>query len=452
MELDQAIQVAIRLETVFPTGPAFGVACLACVHAEWPERLRAFSSLKEVADACTTANETVTTPYLMAQKHLSLNPSVTKFLIGKRANSYTQVVKLTIKVATAGYVYKFNVIEDDGTVTPITRTVPGSSTTTAEATAIAALITAILSGNAAASSAVITTTMTVGRFVRFTGLPDPSVISFEDTTADPGIVADLQALEDASALDDSLSFFAWAFDRTGKAESVAAQAHVEATKRVALYQTIDTTTVGDSNVTTDVGSTLKDSLYRQCAVIAGLGDDFRTSAILGLILPLPVGSWSLAWKGLPGIVVDKMLSGIASTIEGKNVSTYRKIGSGPAVWEGKVPDGNFLDTIMGQLHLESDLKIAVYGEEVTRKKIPFTDAGIAILANRCTAVLHDYTAQGPDDLKLLAASPAPTVTPPKAADISSANKAARLLDPGIKFTATLAGAIHRAKIEGTIGV
>jgi hypothetical protein len=66
--------------------------------------------------------------------------------------------------------------------------------------------------------------------------------------------------------------------------------------------------------------------------------------------------------------------------------------------------------------------------------------------------LADRTASGPDDLKFLASDPAPIVTPPLASDVSPSNKAARILDPPISFTAKIAGAIHRAKIAGTIGV
>ena len=52
---------------------------------------------------------------------------------------------------------------------------------------------------------------------------------------------------------------------------------------------------------------------------------------------------------------------------------------------------------------------------------------------------------------ILAADPAPTVTVPKVADVSAADKTARLL-PDMKFTGTLAGAIHKVTITGVVSV
>jgi len=52
---------------------------------------------------------------------------------------------------------------------------------------------------------------------------------------------------------------------------------------------------------------------------------------------------------------------------------------------------------------------------------------------------------------ILAADPAPTVSVPRAADVSMIDKAARLL-PDVKFEATLAGAIHKVIVNGTVSV
>ena len=64
-------------------------------------------------------------------------------------------------------------------------------------------------------------------------------------------------------------------------------------------------------------------------------------------------------------------------------------------------------------------------------KVPFTDAGIALVETAVRGVLQEGVAVG-----LLSPDPAPAVTVPKAADVSAEDKAARLL-PDVKFTATL---------------
>ena len=76
----------------------------------------------------------------------------------------------------------------------------------------------------------------------------------------------------------------------------------------------------------------------------------------------------------------------------------------------------------------------------------FTDSGIGTILNLITAQLKEGVSKG-----FLAGDPAPTVTVPKAAAVDPADKAARTL-PGVKFQATLAGAIHRVVISGTLSV
>jgi hypothetical protein len=51
----------------------------------------------------------------------------------------------------------------------------------------------------------------------------------------------------------------------------------------------------------------------------------------------------------------------------------------------------------------------------------------------------------------LSSDPAPEVTAPAVADVDSITKAGRIL-PDVKFTATLAGAIHNLEISGTLSV
>ena len=50
---------------------------------------------------------------------------------------------------------------------------------------------------------------------------------------------------------------------------------------------------------------------------------------------------------------------------------------------------------------------------------------------------------------ILAADPAFTVTAPAVADVSAGDKTARTL-PDVDFDATLAGAIHKVEISGTV--
>lgn len=90
---------------------------------------------------------------------------------------------------------------------------------------------------------------------------------------------------------------------------------------------------------------------------------------------------------------------------------------------------------------------------INREKLPYTDAGIALVEGVLNKVLKlgqdrggitptEYDDDGNRNLGY-------TITVPKAANISANKKAQRVLDD-VKFTARLAGAIHAVNINGSL--
>jgi hypothetical protein len=90
------------------------------------------------------------------------------------------------------------------------------------------------------------------------------------------------------------------------------------------------------------------------------------------------------------------------------------------------------------------LEIRIFALLINNQKIPYTDLGIDLIKSTIAAVLEDGIRAGG-----LAASPAPTVTAPAAADVDAITKATRVL-PDVTFGATLAGAIHQLEIAGNL--
>jgi hypothetical protein len=84
------------------------------------------------------------------------------------------------------------------------------------------------------------------------------------------------------------------------------------------------------------------------------------------------------------------------------------------------------------------------------EKIPYTDAGGDIIENKIREILdegveNDFIAADADGVGQYA------ITVPDVADISSADKLARLFS-GVSFTATLAGAVNKIAISGNLSV
>ena len=86
----------------------------------------------------------------------------------------------------------------------------------------------------------------------------------------------------------------------------------------------------------------------------------------------------------------------------------------------------------------------IFNALVTSKKIPYTDAGVGIVVGLIDAVLaYCYKKQLIDS--------GWSVDAPKVADISTIDRAARLL-PDVTFQARMQGAIHEITIAGTVSV
>jgi hypothetical protein len=200
--------------------------------------------------------------------------------------------------------------------------------------------------------------------------------------------------------------------------------------------------------TTDIASTFSDLNYDRTVVIAHfpLADDFIDAGWLGRMLPEDPGSATYKFKTITGCAADNLTSTQANYAKGKNANTYETVGGVAMMAEGVVSSGEYIDIITGVDWLQARIEERVFSKLVNLNKIPFTDAGVAIIENEIRAQLNEGVRVG-----LLAADPAFTVTVPKVADVSPADKAARYL-PNITFVATLAGAVHKTQIRGTVSI
>jgi hypothetical protein len=92
---------------------------------------------------------------------------------------------------------------------------------------------------------------------------------------------------------------------------------------------------------------------------------------------------------------------------------------------------------------------AVFRLLATNPKIPYTDAGIAMVVAEVDKVLKQAFKQG-----IIAdenGEPLYTITVPKRADIPANTKAQRILSD-IEWTATIAGAVEKVEIKGTLAI
>lgn len=443
--MTDSVVVNVSLSAATPTVEGFGTPLVMAqdTPAGWgADLVRAYTS----QDGMVTDGFAVTHPaYIAVGVAFEQSPAPPEVKVGKRANKTTQAIHLTILTAIALDVVELTVDGAD-----ISYTVPssGSPTTSTVATAVAALIDALPNVAATATGAVIACTATTGAGTLIRYQDWTSNILLTDVSADPGIAADLAAVN----LFDS-DWYGLTLDSPSKAEILAAAPFAEANKRLMLQQTSD----GDCenpSVTTDVMSEVVASSYRYTGVIYNRND---TQAFAGLALqakrfaqtPTP-GSDTYAANNLAGVKADNLPEGAIDAIETKKGMTYfsddglvcTHAGEG-----GNVGSGDWLDNVRFvdwlAVNMRADVKSALYTSANTGTKLPMTDVGL----DKVGSLVRNRLQMGVDAGGL--ADGSITVTVPKAASIDPVTKGKRRVT-GISWSAELANAIQGAAIGGTL--
>jgi len=233
-------------------------------------------------------------------------------------------------------------------------------------------------------------------------------------------------------------------DRT-KAIIVAVAAWTEA-KRKLFFSCSDEAAVLTS-AADDVASTLKAAAYDRTSYLWSADEaKFPECAWVGLQIPKDAGSSTWKFKTLAGITRDVLNATQQNYALGKNANIYITLGGVNITMDGKMASGEWIDIMHGVDWLQARLEERIYGALVNSEKIPYTDAGVSIIESQIRAQLREGIRKG-----LLAENPAPTVSVPLVADISSQDKINRYL-PDVTFFAYLQGAIHKIAIRGVVTI
>jgi hypothetical protein len=210
----------------------------------------------------------------------------------------------------------------------------------------------------------------------------------------------------------------------------------------------------DSGSTTDIAAVLDTAERERTAVIFNEdNDDYIDGCWMGKGLPYAPGSITYKFKTLSGPAASTTLTGTErQNILNKNCNLYSYIAGVNMMEEGTMASGEFIDIIIGIDYIRARMAENIFGKLVNAKKIPYTDAGIAIIEAEIRAVLENaikigIVARAPEEFE----GKDYVVEAPKVADISDNDKANRLL-PDVTWQARLAGAIHKVIVVGHVQV
>lgn len=452
MSLSDIANVSITSATVGVTAQGFGEPMVLSYNATFPERARSYSDL---ADMVTDGFATTDPEYLAASALMAQATKVESWTIGKGALPPTQVYKISAKTATAGQEYGLRIGADAISVTA------GSGTFASNDEIITDLNAAIQAADGYATNGY-TSAVAGGAGVKYITLTanaagswigvctdDADHLDVCQTHADPGVATDLTAI---NAYDSTWYGLINPWNSTAMIMAVAAWA--ESNEKLFVAADCDTRAANLSlaadTALAAAGSAMcraKTAAYARTAVIYHPDSaEFADAAWLGKCLPYDPGSETWNFKTLAGVDAVSITTTHRTNVLAKYGSVYHTV-AGVNTTEGSTVAANeFIDVVRFRDWLKARMQERIFARLVNTKKIPYTDSGIAVIEAEVRGQLDEGVEVGG-----IATSPEYEVTVPKASACSAADKTARTLR-NVKFSCTLAGAIHKLYITGVISV
>jgi hypothetical protein len=439
MALSDIVSVVISAQTQAVTAPGFGVPLILGYHTKFAELTRSYTSL---AGMITDGFALTDPEYLAATAMQAQSPAPPRWVVGRRTHIPTKVVELTPTQANST-VY-----------TVIINGVAFSYTSDASATK-AEIITGLVSA-IGSPTGVTPSDYSSGTSLRLTGtagtwfscaVSDSSgsansmgLWTVADITADSSADTDIAACAAADS-----SWYAFMVTHQNAIDGAELATWAQANKRLFCID------IADSAIKTSATSDLAyvvNAASQEYAIVSyhAAQSEFMSAAWLGKCLPMEPGSETWKFKTLDGVSADILSDSEVGYIKGKNANWYQVIGGVSITQNGTSGGGDFIDNVRFIDWLKTNMQYDVYDVLVNNNKVPYTDAGVAMVESRIRSRLNIGV-----DVGGLSSDPAPTVTVPRVSSETTANRANRTI-PDIYFTATLAGAIHSVTINGTVSV
>lgn len=431
----EVIETTIDVRDAAVSQQGFGTPLIAAAHSFWPERVRTFSELVELVTS--PLNVPTDHPvYLNAQRLKAQKPSPAQFKIGKRDSLGEQTFELVPAIDAAGVTYSFTL---DGEA--LEYVLAPAGTLAAACTGIAAAITASLALTDVTATASATKVTVAGDTdgVRHSFGCSTANIAYSETTVDPGIEDDLNAIWAADQ-----DWYGLLIDSVGAMEILGAAAWAETQAMLFFPTTQDAGCLGSGD--TDVLSQLKASTLQRTIPLwhHRASEQVAGAAWAGKMLPKAPGSANWANKSLSLVDVSTLSDTERANLKSKNCNYYVSVKGVGFTLDGRASGGRFADITHGIDWFDARVEERIVLLMANNDKVPYTDAGIQLI-------------RGQVDAQILAGITATVIDPaqawwtsvPAVADVDPNDKIARLLRD-VRFQFVLQGAVNKVLINGTV--
>lgn len=438
--IDRIVSVQIALNTAGISKEGFSTLLIVGESTNALARVSSYTSSVQMTDDGYKETDPL---YLMAVDFFSQIPHPNVLKVGRRQVDTVQVT--TKNVLAEGGTYTLSVTSADATNT-YTYTVQNGD---GSAEILAGLATAMAS-DPTVTAVYADATLTLTN--RATGTAFVVKVD-KNLTKTNGTSSETIAETMAACVAYDPDFYGIALTSRADADILAMANWAEANNK--LFGTcVSGSDVLDGSDNTDIASQLMlNNFYRTFSFYHEDTADYPEVAIMSRCFTAVPGSETWANKRLAGVKVDPLTETQFIVLRNKNVNTFEKFRNLSLTQTGKVAAGEWIDVIRFRDWLAEEIKVNVLNVLVNNEKVPYTDAGIAIIEGAIRQSLRqgqvnggiapvEYDEEGNKNLGY-------TVTVPLAANISANQKASRILTD-VKFTARLAGAIHVVEIRGQL--
>lgn len=444
--LQNHVQLTITQDSVGVSRLGFGRMLIASHNAPFPELFRLYTG---TADMITDGFLADSPEVLAAASAFSQNPRPPDIAVGRLPTAPTLAATLSVTNVINNHTYSIRVRGEGVTETVASFTSDATATDGEIVVGLVAALEAVVGNNYVAAGAVSPFTVTgdaAGDWFSLEVL-EPQNLSIAYDHADPGLAAELAAV----SLENN-DWYGLVTLYNSEAYVNAAAAYIETVKKLYVPDVNASASITAIAGGGDILDDLAVSAYQRTGGFYHPSPAEMTAAAwMGDMLPRDPGSATWKFKTLIGVPPVSLTATQRANLIAKNANSYELVAGVNITFEGTRADGDFLDVTRGIDKLEDDISKDVFASLASNPKIPYTDGGIAIIESDVRGALGRNTETPSAPLRLLAADPAPVVTVPKVANVAPADKTARILRD-VKFTATLAGAVHKTNITGVVSV
>lgn len=438
--IDRIVSVQIALNTAGISKEGFSTLLIVGESTNALARVSSYTSSVQMTDDGYSETDPL---YLMAADFFSQIPHPNVLKVGRRQVDTVQVT--TKNVLAEGWVYTLSVTSADATNTYTYTVASGDGS----AEILGGLATAMAT-DPTVTAVYADATLTLTNKVTGTAF----VVKVDkNLTKTNGASSETIAETMAACVAYDPDFYGIAMASRANADILAMANWAEANEK--LFGTcVSGSDVLDESDNTDIASQLMlNNFYRTFSFYHADAADYPEVAVMSRCFTAVPGSETWANKRLAGVNIDPLTEKQFIVLRNKNVNTFERFRNLSLTQTGKVSAGEWIDVIRFRDWLAEEIKVNVLNVLVNNEKVPYTDAGIAVIEGAIRQSLRqgqvnggiapvEYDEDGNKNLGY-------TVSVPLAANISANQKASRILTD-VKFTARLSGAIHVVEIRGSL--